>query len=41
LRKAYGTNDDYTKAKDEQMLHHGEWHWMNFIEKGDKKTELF
>jgi aspartyl/asparaginyl beta-hydroxylase (cupin superfamily) len=41
LKQAYGGRDDYIKQGDEHTLNEGEWSWMNYIEKGEKKPELF
>jgi hypothetical protein len=41
LKRAYGDQDDYVKGDKEHTLNHGNWHWMNFIEKGEKKREAF
>ena len=41
LRKAYGDNDDYVKSQNEHTLNHGNWHWMNYVTKGEKLPESF
>ena len=33
--------DDYTKKKDEHVLNEGEWNWINYIEKGKLRDDLF
>lgn len=41
MKAAYGDRDDYVKIKDEHTLNNGQWQWMNYVEKGEKKVEMF
>jgi len=41
LRQAYGARDDYSKEDGEHTLNKGEWHWMNYVAKGVKQSDLF
>ena len=43
LRKAYleaGNRDDYIKIENEKTLNEGNWHWMNYIEKGKRRSDV-
>ncbi len=41
LKKVYGDRDDYLKFDGEHTLNDGQWHWMNYITKGQKTADLF
>ena len=39
LRKAFKDRDDYEKIEGESLLNDGSWHWMNYIQKGERTLD--